>query len=133
MTSIPVRSSPPLSKVGDEPEGVTASPDGRFVYVTSEQDSQVSVIDVATNEVIKQVEVEPRPRSVAFSPDSSRAYVSSENGASLSIIDTTAHEVVASVDVPGDPARPMGVAVSRDGSRVFVSTGRGGAWHRRGW
>ena len=93
----------------------------------------MSVIDLATNEVIEQVEVGPRPRAVAFSPDSTRAYVSSENGASLSIIDTTAHEVVASVDVPGDPARPLGVAVSRDGSRVFVSTGRGGAWHRRGW
>ena len=38
-------------EVGGEPEGVTTSPDARFVYVTSEEDNQVSVIDTASNRV----------------------------------------------------------------------------------
>jgi DNA-binding beta-propeller fold protein YncE len=32
-------------KVGEEPEGVATSHDGKFVYVTSEQDGAIFVID----------------------------------------------------------------------------------------
>ena len=52
-------------EVGGEPDGVTTSPDGRFVYVTSEEDNRVSVIDTTANKVIKQFEVGPRPRDTA--------------------------------------------------------------------
>lgn len=38
--------------VGIEPEGVTISPDGRWVYVTAETSNTVSVIDTKTNQVI---------------------------------------------------------------------------------
>ena len=44
-------------EVGDEPEGVTTSPDGRVVYVTSEEHNQVSVIDVESSQVIKHFDV----------------------------------------------------------------------------
>lgn len=39
--------------VGGEPEGVTTGTDGRFVYVTSEEDNTISVIDTAANKMIQ--------------------------------------------------------------------------------
>ena len=51
--------------VGAEPEGVKMSPDGRFVYVTSEDTGTVSVIDPAAAKAIKSFKVGRRPRSVA--------------------------------------------------------------------
>ena len=50
-------------KMGEEPEGVTIRPDGKVVYVTSEDEGAVYAIDTATNKVIKKVPVGHRPRS----------------------------------------------------------------------
>ena len=47
--------------VGGEPEGVTISPNGRWAYVASEADNQVSVIDTAASEVVAQNAVGARP------------------------------------------------------------------------
>lgn len=52
--------------VGLEPEGVTLSPDGRWVYVTAESSSTVSVIDTRTNRVIKTIPAGQGPWGVAI-------------------------------------------------------------------
>ncbi|MNC89466.1 hypothetical protein D3C83_54060 [compost metagenome] len=70
-------------EVGGEPEGVTTSTDGRVVYVTSEEENSISVVDTASNTLVKQFAVGARPRDSAFSPDSRRAYVTAENGGSV--------------------------------------------------
>ena len=36
--------------MGGEPEGIERTPDGAFVYVTSEEDNEVFVIDPAKSE-----------------------------------------------------------------------------------
>ena len=75
--------------VGEEPEGVKVSPNGKFVYVTSENTGTVSVIDVANANLIKTFKVGHRPRSVAFMPDSSRAYIPAENDGAVTLADAT--------------------------------------------
>ena len=35
------------ASVGREPEGVTLRPDGKYVYVTSEQDGEVTALDAS--------------------------------------------------------------------------------------
>ena len=82
-------------KIGEEPEGVTIRPDGKVVYVTSEDDGAVFAIDTATNKVLKRMPVGPRPRSIGFLPDGSRAYVSLENDGAIAVIDAQAAEVPA--------------------------------------
>ncbi len=113
-------------EVGQEPEGVALSPDGRFLYVTLEGDNQVAVIDVANRRLIRRFAVGSRPRGVAFTPDGTRAFVTNELDSSVSLIDARLHQVVATVRLEGRDCRPMGVAVSPDGKRVYVTTGRGG-------
>ena len=64
------------------------SPDGKLVYVTSENTGTVSVIDVATSKLLHTIKVGHRPRSVAFMPDGSRAYVPAENDGAVTLVDT---------------------------------------------
>jgi YVTN family beta-propeller protein len=95
------------------------------VYVTSEEDNQITVIDTATNKVIKQFEVGARPRSSEFLPDSSKAYITAENGGTVHVINTKNHSLIKTLKITGELARPMGVIAAPDGKRVYVTTGRG--------
>ena len=96
---------------------------GISVYVTSEEDGAVFVVDVAAKKVVKSIKVGPRPRSIAFLPDGSRAYVPSENGGTLSLIDTKRMATIKTIKL-GDGIRPMGTVMAKDGKHLYVSTGR---------
>ena len=114
-------------KVGEEPEGVATSPDGRWVYVTCESSNAVDVIDVSKRTVIKEIKVGTRPRGAAFLPDSSKAYVTSETAGSVSVISLPQqHALVRTLKLSGEGMRPMGVAVAPDGKHAYVTTGHGG-------
>ena len=74
--------------VGGEPEGVTRSPDGRWVYITSENDNQVTVIDHRGAGGGRGVRRRgPAPLVPRSRPDSTRAYVTAENGGTVSVVD----------------------------------------------
>ena len=91
-----------------EPEGVTTSPDGKFVYVTSENDGAISVIDTEARKVIKSFKVGARPRSVAFFPDGMKAYVTRENDGKLTILDTVKHAKTGEIEI-GKPTAPENI------------------------
>jgi YVTN family beta-propeller protein len=120
------RSARAAIPVGDQPEGLAASPDGKTLYVTLEDDNQLAVVDLASRKVTGKIAVGRRPRSVAFSPDGTRAWVTNELDGTVSEVDTAKGAQVAVIPIPGKDTRPMGVAVSADGARVFVTNGRGG-------
>ncbi len=84
---------------GAEPEGVTLTPDAKFVYVTSEDKGTITVVDTATRKAVKTIQVGRRPRGIVFLPDGSRAFVTNENDATLSVIDTAKLEVVQTIQI----------------------------------
>lgn len=112
--------------VGDEPEGVNLTPDGRFAYVTSETDNTVAIVDTEAQKVVKKIKVGERPRSTAFSPDGTKAYVPGESDGTVTVIDTTRQVALRTVHFKDADFRPMGIVVSPDGNTVYVTTGRGG-------
>src|SRR5205814_1306675 len=114
-------------KVGAQPEGVTVAPDGRAIYVTSEEDNEVDIIDALTFKLLARPAVAARPRAVAFARDGKRAFVSAEQGAAVDVIDARTHRRSGRIRIEGPGAKPMGLAMAPDGSRLFVTTGRGGA------
>jgi len=57
------------ANVGDEPEGVTISPDGAVAYLTSEQENAVTVIDVTTDRIVRRFEVGKPPRDATFAAE----------------------------------------------------------------
>ena len=48
---------------------------GPMAYVTNEKSDDVSVIDTATNKVVRTIKVGKRPRGVAISTDGRRVYI----------------------------------------------------------
>ena len=89
-------------------------PGGTQVYVTSEDEGAVFVIDLVAKKVVKPIKVGPRPRSIAFLPDGSRAYVPSENGGTLSLIDAKKMATIKTIKL-GEGIRPMGTVMAKDG------------------
>lgn len=112
--------------VGDQPEGVALSPDGKRVYVALEGEDKLAVVDGDATSVLKRIPVGGRPRSLAVSKDGRRVYVADETGRALTVVDANTLAVAATVAFPEPDAKPMGLVLSPDGARVYVTTGRGG-------
>src|SRR5262249_34437340 len=115
---------------GGEPEGVAVRPDGKYVYVTSELDSAVVVIDPAALKIVTKFAVGTRPRGVLFSPDGKNAFITAELGGTVTFVDAEKHAPRATVDLrkgadPNQLPMPMGVSLSPDNKTLFVSAGRG--------
>lgn len=112
--------------IGDQPEGVALSPDGKRVYVALEGENKLAVTDGDATTVLERIPVGGRPRSIVVSKDGRRIYVADEIGRALTIVDADTLTVAATVTFPEPDAKPMGVALSPDGARIYVTTGRGG-------
>src|SRR4030095_14848020 len=89
----------------------------------------VSVIDTATNAVVKTIEVGLHPCGMALSPDGARVYVTNANSDTVSVIDTASDAVIKTVHVgqigPGRVpllgSAPNAVTVSPDGHTLYVA------------
>ena len=104
--------------VGNTPDAIAITPDGKHAYVANEADNTVSVIDTATNMVeAATITVGIDPIGVAFTPDGTQAYVTNIGSNTVSVIGTASNTVVATVLVG---TGPLGVAVSPDGKRAYV-------------
>lgn len=112
--------------IGEQPEGVALSPDGKRVYVALEGENKLAVADADAATVLARIPVGGRPRSVVVSKDGHRIYVADETGRALTVVDAAALAVAATIPFPAPDAKPMGVALSPDGDRIYVTTGRGG-------
>jgi len=116
-------------EVGEEPEGVLASPDGKTVYVTSEVANTVHVVDIASNRIKANIVVGNRPRRFALTPDQKELWVSNELSSSVTIIDPTTNQVKETITFapPGfrsEDVTPVGVTVTQDGKTALVALGR---------
>jgi len=116
-------------EVGEEPEGVMSSPDGKKLYVTSEVANMVHVIDTATNEVKANIVVGNRPRRFAATQDGSEVWVTNELGGSVTILDGVKDEIKGTVSFApkgfrADDVTPVGITMTRDGKTAYVTLGR---------
>ncbi|MBQ27229.1 MAG: hypothetical protein CMH81_03690 [Nitrospiraceae bacterium] len=119
--------------VGELPTGIAVTPDGTKVYVGhltrqgSEVPATLTIIEVATNKVLKTIEFQPqefsRPPAIGMVTILNQAYVTgvaldNEGGQSVSVIDVLTDEVITTIGVG---ARPSDVAFHPDGARAFVA------------
>jgi YVTN family beta-propeller protein len=102
-------------KVGNEPEGLTVSPDGRTVYVADQSAHILSVVDVATRRVTS-VKLRDTPRFVTTSRDGKLVFVSMYEtdltGSGVAVIDATSHKVLRNL-VTGP--QPYALSIGPDG------------------
>ncbi len=105
--------------VGTDPWGITVSPDGSKVYVTSNDSNTVSVIDTAAKKVTATINVGNKPSGIAVTPDGTKVYVANSLDNTTSVIDTATNTVTTTVPVD---SFPTGVAVTPDGTKVYVTS-----------
>ena len=94
----------------------------------------MSVIDTATDRVVRQIEVGPTPHGLAISPDGRQVLVAGFGANHAVLIDTTSDQVAGQIPVP----QPHNSAIGRSRAHVQVSMlsaplVRGGALKRRGY
>jgi YVTN family beta-propeller protein len=88
----------------------------------------VSVVDLQTNTVVKEVEVGLHPSGLALDEAHRRLYVANANSDTVSVIDTDSLQVVETISVRPDPSLPFGsmpnaLALAPDGNTLFVANG----------
>jgi YVTN family beta-propeller protein len=125
------RDSTRLIAVGRAPEGIAVTPDGRQLWVGSNRDSTVLVVDAARAVAVDTLRGFGLPYRIAITPDGRLAVITDPVRAEVRVVGVAdrrtrftvavpADSVVATAEVPGSPS-PEGVALSRDGRWAFVT------------
>ena len=99
------------------PLNLTATPDGKELYVTCEVAHTVIVVDVARRQKVAEIAVGRHPTDVAFTPDGQRAFVSNRLDDTVSVVDVILRREIATIPV-GD--EPHGVLTDRAGKVLYV-------------
>jgi YVTN family beta-propeller protein len=88
-----------------------------LLYVANSQGDDISIIDLATQKVIKTLKVGPIVHGVCAQADGRRAFATIESENSLKVIDTKTNTVTDSIALGG---RPNECAATNDGRYVVV-------------
>ncbi len=94
------------------------SADGATVYVANAGSGTVSVINTATDTVIKTIRVGSTPSGLALRLNGSRLYVANAGSGTVTVINTATRIVTKTIRVG---SAPVGLAISADGSALYVT------------
>ncbi len=101
-----------------DPEQLVVHPDGRRMYIASEDTGTAVVVDIESEKVLATLPVGGEPEGVGITPDGRFVYVTSEEDNQVAVIDTSSDKVVKTFKV-GE--RPRAAAFLPDGSRAYVT------------
>ena len=113
-----------MIKVGTQTEAIAASPDGRTVWLGSNNTGKVFVVDVALRKVIDSVQTSGFPYRIGFTPDARTAIVTNPQSDEIWLIDgaTRAKRArIAASPAGGRAAGPFGLIVSPRGDRAWIT------------
>ncbi len=136
----------PVVSVGDRPEGVTVTPDARFLYVATSQSAGVRGYAIGPDGSLTEVPGSPfetlgmNTTGIAVTPDGDRVLATNRGSGlnnqpppgSVAVYDID-QETGALSSVAGSPFAvtgledPTGIAVAPDGGRVYVAGDAAGA------
>ena len=105
-------------RVSAGPHNVAASPDGRYVAVSSPPADVVTIIDARQMRVRARVRVAGRPHDVDFSGDGRLLWVTAERANRLLLVSVTTGRIVRSMAASGPP---HDLAVDHRRGRLWVT------------
>ena len=128
-TAAPERAA--LVRVAAQPEGIAITPSGSTVWVGSNRDSVVLVVDVQRAAVVDTLRGFGLPYRLAISPDERLAVITDPAKAQVRVFDVASRRerftlsiardsLVPTAEIPGSPS-PEGVTISRDSRWAFVT------------
>jgi len=88
------------------------------VWVVNPDNDTVSVLDAATNTLVRQIPVGIAPRTLAIAPNGN-IWVTNKDSATISVISPTTLAVVQTIAMPR-ASQPYGLAFAPNGSSAFV-------------
>jgi YVTN family beta-propeller protein len=105
--------------VGQGPEGIDLSPDGREVWSAHSRDGGVSIIDVATKKVVQTIPLgTKRSNRIKLTPDGKFALVSDLDAGELVVVDAPARKAIRRIPLG---KQPEGILIPPGGGRAFVA------------
>jgi YVTN family beta-propeller protein len=105
--------------VGIDPVSVRARTNGE-VWVVNHISDSVSVVDLATRNVVATLSTDDEPADVVFAGTPARAFVSCSQANTVLVFDPS-NLAAAPIRLAIDGEDPRALAVSPDGTRVFVA------------
>ena len=117
--SEPLAWSGTVIPVGQGPEAVDLSPDGKEAWTATFRDHGISIVDVAAKKVAQTLTVDvKRANRLKFTPDGKRVLISDMEGGELVVLDAVGRKESKRVKVG---SRPTGILILADGSRAYVA------------
>ncbi len=114
-------------EVGEKPTRVVLQPDGRYVWIGNNADSEaasgVTVVDARSLEVLASIPTGAGHHEIAFSNDNRHAFVSNRNSGTVSVIDV---QTLKKVDDIETGPMPISLAYSALSEALYVSDGQAG-------
>lgn len=124
--------------LGKRPRGITASSDGRFLYVAlsgspvagpgvdehalppaDKGADGIGVVNIRDGKLLRVIHGVSDPEQIAVSRDGARLYVASEDTGMAIVLDIESGRVLAQIQVGEEPE---GVAVTPDGKQIWVTS-----------
>ncbi|HEV7219886.1 MAG: beta-propeller fold lactonase family protein [Terriglobales bacterium] len=104
---------------GVRPHCAVFGPKDGLLYVTTELENAVSVIDPATLKILGSIPTgQPESHMLAISPDGRRGYTANVGPGTVSVLDMAARETITVIPVSSQVQR---ISISVDGREVFTS------------
>jgi len=108
-----------IYQVPSQPEGIGVTPSGSEIWVGSNDQGIVSVLDPATGQVKGKIDGFGFPYRVVFTPDERVAIVPDPEGNRVRFFDRASRTELGAVALPG--GSPQGVVLTPDGKTLYVS------------
>ena len=109
--------------VGDEPEGIMISPDGKTLAACLEEDYAVSFVALDSFKVVQTSKTQGKnPEHCVFSPDGKWLIASNEKSGDLDVFDAS---TMQSVHLIKGSKHPRGIGFLPDGKRFYVANEAG--------
>lgn len=121
LTSVPPEVLP-AARVGEFPDAVAISPNGKTAYVTSYTANSVTPIDLANGKAGRPIPAGNGPAGIAIAPDGTTAYVTdagtSPIGDTVTPIDLVTKRAESPITVGNGP---QAIAITPDGKMAYVT------------
>ena len=102
--------------------GLDITPDGRVVLGTNQEEGLITVVSVATWELLDTIRIGLSPQYLSVDPSGERAYVPLFGNDQLAVLNLGSRSVESFLPLGNIEQGPVGVAVSPDGGTVYVGT-----------